>query len=91
MTKRAEESASLDHIEQAVRSAINVVAPGKGVVEREAELMAQVGLSSLQVMDMVMEIEDTLDVSVPVNVLGEVRTIAQLVAALDSLIVEQSA
>jgi acyl carrier protein len=77
-------------IEQAVRAAIAVVAPGKGEVDRNAELMAQVGLSSLQVMDMVMEIEDALDISVPVSVVGEVRTIAQLVAALENLVAEQN-
>jgi acyl carrier protein len=72
-------------VESAVRAAIAVVAPGKDGVASDAELMAQVGLSSLQVMDMVMEIEDQLDLSVPVNVLGEVRTIGQLTAALIKL------
>jgi acyl carrier protein len=77
-------------VETVVRTAIAVVAPGKDGVAADAELMAQVGLSSLQVMDMVMEIEDQLDLSVPVNVLGEVRTIQQLTAALIKLSEEQN-
>jgi acyl carrier protein len=77
-------------IERAVRAAVAVVAPGKGDIDRNTELMAQAGLSSLQVMDMIMEIEDALDISVPVSVVGEVRTIAQLVAALETLVAEQN-
>jgi acyl carrier protein len=47
-------------------------------VSSETDLVDEVGLDSVNVMDMVMHIEDDFDVIVPVNQLADIRTPAQL-------------
>lgn len=47
-------------------------------VREDTDLVDEVGLDSVNVMDMVMHIEDEFDVVVPVNQLADVRTPAQL-------------
>lgn len=44
----------------------------------DTDLVDEVGLDSVNVMDMVMHIEDEFDVMVPVNQLADIRTPAQL-------------
>ena len=49
-------------------------------------LIDEVGLDSMKVMDLVMQIEDEFDVSVPLNVLPHVRTIGDLAEQLQKLL-----
>ncbi|EGX99678.1 MULTISPECIES: acyl carrier protein [Nitrospirillum] len=43
------------------------------------------GLDSVAVMDFVMEIEDALDISIPLDRIAEVKTVGDLVAAAQDL------
>ncbi len=72
--------------EQAVREALRVVKPNAKAPEPDTELMREFGLDSLQVMDMVLEIEDGLDISVPVETLADARTFAQLCQGIARLL-----
>ena len=45
----------------------------------------EVGLDSMKIMDMVMQIEDHFDVSIPLNVLTDVRTIGDMAGQLQGL------
>ncbi len=65
-------------VEQAVRDALQAALPELGEVDFDAALTSDVGLDSVQVMDLVMEIEDRLDVSVSVEALAETRTLNEL-------------
>lgn len=49
-------------------------------------MVQELGLDSMAVMNLLMEIEDEFDVSVPLNVLAEVRTPAQLAQAISELL-----
>ena len=53
----------------------------------DTELLADVGMTSLQVMELVLEIEEEFDISFPLNRLPDIRTIRDLaqeiVAVLD--------
>ena len=53
----------------------------------ETDLQEDVGMTSLQVMDLVLEIEEEFDISFPLNRLPDIRTIKDLtqeiVAVLD--------
>ena len=73
-------------VEQVVRQALKTVRPDVGEIAGGADLAREIGLDSVQVMDMVMEIEDHLDISVPVEVLADSRTIDQLVAGIGKLV-----
>jgi len=69
-------------VEKAVRDALKVVRPGGGPVDGGADLVGEVGLDSVLVMDLIMEIEERLDISVPVELLADARTLDQLCAGI---------
>ena len=51
----------------------------------ESSLTADVGLSSLEVMELVEQIEDHLDISIPLNILPHIDTIGDLADKLQEL------
>lgn len=58
----------------------------EGVILGEnTELVAELGLASLQVMTMIEQIEDHFDISIPLNILPDIRTISDLAQQLEKL------
>ncbi len=58
----------------------------KGIkLTRDTDLVADLEVESVAVLDIVMEIEDTYDISIPVNVISEIRTIGELVDAIHKI------
>jgi len=55
-----------------------------------SDLVADLGFDSLQVLEVVAELEDTFDISIPLNDMPATRTVAQVVARVAAL-VEQRA
>ena len=49
------------------------------------DLIADVGLSSLQVMELIEKLEDHFDLSIPLNILPNITTIGDLATQLHSL------
>lgn len=78
-------SASAGAIEAAVREALAAVRPGAANLDEGADLAAEANLDSVEVMDLVMEIEDRLDLSIPVETLSQARTIKELCAGIVAL------
>jgi len=58
--------------------------PGQNLTEN-AELVADLGLNSMQIMELLQEIEDHFDISIPLNILPEVRTVGELTQRLQTL------
>lgn len=60
----------------------------KGIVEGgveikpDSDLVNDLGLESIRVLDLLMMLEDELDISIPINILLDVRTPEQLLEAL---------
>ena len=52
----------------------------------ETELMADLGLDSVQVMELLLEIEDHFDISIPLNILPEVRTVRDFALQIQHLL-----
>jgi len=52
----------------------------------ETGLIDEVGLDSMKIMDLVMHIEDHFDISVPLNILPDVRTIGDFAGQLQKLL-----
>jgi acyl carrier protein len=48
------------------------------VLSEETALVADIGLSSLEVMEFIEKIEDHFDISIPLNILPDVNTIGDL-------------
>lgn len=51
----------------------------------DSELMADLGFDSLQILELVGELEDHFDIAVPLNSLTHIRTVAQIAAEVRRL------
>ncbi|CAI0964448.1 acyl carrier protein [Serratia proteamaculans] len=51
-------------------------------IKPDSDLVNDLGLESIRVLDLLMMLEDELDISIPINILLDVRTPEQLLAAL---------
>ncbi|MDZ7826034.1 MAG: acyl carrier protein [Gammaproteobacteria bacterium] len=60
------------------------VAKGE-VVEDDVDLIEELGMASLDVMEIIEQLEDIFDISFPINELGDVRTIADLATRVQQL------
>jgi acyl carrier protein len=78
-------SAVSQEVNSAISDALATALPEVEAVDWDAALTGDVGLDSVQIMNLVMEIEDNLDLSVPVDVLSEVQTLNELAARLQQL------
>jgi len=56
----------------------------------ESELMADLGFDSLQVLELVGELEDRFNIAVPLNSLTHVRTVRQIAAEAARLVAVQT-
>lgn len=54
-------------------------------VNAETDLVADLGLDSLKVMKLLETIEDSFDISVPLNILPEVRTVGDFVLQIEKI------
>jgi len=52
----------------------------------QTRIMDDIGLDSMKVMELVMQIEDHFDVSVPLNILPDVNTIGEFAKHLETLL-----
>jgi acyl carrier protein len=59
-------------------------------LNEETDLAADLGLDSLKVMELLLTIEDSFDISIPLNVLPHVRTIKDFAEQLQQLLSERS-
>ena len=55
-------------------------------LSEQTRIMDDVGLDSMKVMELVMQIEDHFDVSVPLNILPDVTTIGEFAIHLETLL-----
>ena len=54
------------------------------------ELVSDLGLDSMQVMELLSTVEDEFDISVPLNIVPEVRTVDDLATQISKLVVPSS-
>ena len=73
-------------VDAAITAALEATLPDKVDIDRDVPLSTTAGLDSIQIMNMVMEIEDSLDISVPVDVLAEAQTLNELAEKIVAII-----
>ena len=56
-----------------------------------SDLIADLGLDSLQILAVIAELEDRFDVSIPLNDVPATRTVAQVVARVTALVESRTA
>jgi acyl carrier protein len=72
-------------VESTIREALGVIRPDSVGIRGDADLAQEADLDSAEVMDLVMEIEDRLDLSIPVETMAQARTIDELCAGIVQL------
>jgi len=74
--------------EEILTQVFEVLAPrvkeGEALSE-DMELVGDLGLDSVQVLDLLLEIEDRFDVSIPLNILPDIRTVKDLSEQLQKI------
>jgi acyl carrier protein len=55
-------------------------------LQQQTRLIDDVGLNSMKVMELVMQVEDHFDISVPLNILPDVHTIGEFAEHLQILL-----
>jgi len=55
-----------------------------------SDLVADLGFDSLQVLEVVAELEDRFDISIPLNDVPSTRTVGQVVAQVVALVAQRS-
>ena len=76
---------SAQRILETLQDRLNALTGGKAV-SGDTDLVGDLGLDSLQVMELLMEMEDAFDISIPVNVMADVRTVGELAGAVHVLL-----
>jgi acyl carrier protein len=71
---------------QQVVELIKPLAPPDRAVAEETDLVADLEFDSLKVMSLVEQVEDRFDISVPLNVLPDIRTVKDFTVQLQRLI-----
>jgi len=54
-------------------------------IEANTDIAAELDLDSLAVMDVIMELEDSLDISIPLNLIPDIRTVGDLADTIGQL------
>ena len=57
---------------------------------RSSDLVADLGFDSLQILEVIAELEDRFDISIPLNDVPSTRTVAQVVDQVARLVEERS-
>ena len=78
-------------IEQGVINAIKTASRRPVEPTLESELVADLGLDSLQVLDVIAELEGRFDIAIPLDQVAATRTVAQIVAQVTRLVAERGA
>ena len=79
-------------IDEKILSEVNRIltplVPQEQQLTAETDMVADLGLDSLKVMKIVESVEDSYDISIPLNILPEVRTIGDFVTQIQKIIGE---
>ena len=59
---------------------------GRIAVDENTELVGDLALDSLQVMDLLLLMEDRFDISIPVSILPDVKTVRDLACQVEKLV-----
>ena len=78
----ATDDPSYDHIYRELHALLAEQLPAQQVIEPDNQLVDDLGLDSMRTMEMVMDLEDRLDMAIPLNMLPQVQTVDDLVKAL---------
>ena len=68
-----------------LRTELATFAQGRVEIGEDTDLLADLNLDSLQVMNLLLHVEDRFDISIPVNILPDVKTVKDLALQIEHL------
>jgi len=74
-----------EEIINAVTEILKPLVPEGQLIDAETDLVADLGLDSLKVMKLVETVEDRFDISIPLNILPDVRTVSDFVLQIEKI------
>ena len=74
-----------ENILQALNETIKPLVPQGQKIDEDTDLVADLGLDSLKVMKILESVEDRYDISIPLNVLPDVRTVKDFALQIQKL------
>ena len=74
-----------ENVLQKVCELIGPLVPQGQPVNVDTDMVADLGLDSLKVMKLVETVEDSFDISIPLNILPDVRTVGDFVQQIQKL------
>ncbi len=77
---------SYDDILSQVAELIRPLAPPNRRVAEETDLVADLDFDSLKVMSLIEQVEDRFDISIPLNILPDIRTVKDFTVQLQRLL-----
>ncbi|MEX2352688.1 MAG: acyl carrier protein [Gammaproteobacteria bacterium] len=72
-----------------IRKTLAQVAGTEVSIDADTNLVEQFALDSVKVLDLIMEIEDEFDISIPLNLMADVQYVRDLVAVIQRIQSEQ--
>jgi acyl carrier protein len=78
-----------EEIVSVVIELVKPLAPLGRSVREETDLIADLEFDSLKVMNLIEQVEDRFDVSVPLNILPDIRTVRDFVVKLQEILGER--
>jgi len=77
-------------IEEGVIEVLKTVSRRPILPSLDSDLVADLGFDSLQVLEVIAELEDRFDISIPLNDVPTTRSVAQVVAQVARLVAERA-
>ncbi len=74
-----------ENILQALNEILKPFVPQGQAISEDTDLVADLGLDSLKVMKILETVEDSFDISIPLNILPEVRTVGDFVVQIQKI------
>ena len=78
--------ASYEEILEKVIGELSALTATDANLTENSELVTELGLDSFKVLDLLMDIEDEFDISMPVNMLADVHTVKDLAERIHAVI-----
>ena len=82
---KLKQMADYENILQTLNEMLKPFVPQEQAISEETDLVAELGLDSLKVMKIIENVEDSFDISIPLNILPEVHTVKDLVVQIQKI------
>ena len=74
------------HVEAQIIKTLTARLPAGAEVSAETRIAEGLGLDSVAILDFIMDLEDRFDISIPLDHIAQVQTVAELSRAIEQLI-----